>query len=220
MTIDQAITKAFLHAQRKPTAPAAGTTKYNALLAIADSMTKLWATEPDIEWDTLYQLVTLGVTVTATDTFALGATIDTISEREGDFVLITNGVNTAPVTLISPNQLYEYRYKLAAARIGANLKFSAAFPADSSYLTYNIKVPAIVFPTDITSGSQTVQVDDPMWLVYMMAAEFCRNDVVKQSQYDNLLALADQHMQKMKRANGGQIDVIGTPWAPAGESWI
>jgi hypothetical protein len=40
MTVDQAITKSFLHAQRKPTAPASGTTKYNALLAIADSMTE------------------------------------------------------------------------------------------------------------------------------------------------------------------------------------
>jgi hypothetical protein len=73
MTVDQAITKAFLHAQRKPTAPAVGTTKYNALLAIADSMQKLWATEPDVEWDSLYQPgPTLAVTVTATDTFAFG----------------------------------------------------------------------------------------------------------------------------------------------------
>lgn len=219
MTVDQAIAKAFLHAQRKATPPASGTSKYNALLAIADSMQKLWATEPGIEWDSLYQLVQLAATVTATDTFALGTTINDLSQREGDYVLVTNGTNTSEYRIINPNQLYQYRYEAAVARIGTNLKFSKAFAATDSVIGYNIKVPAVVYVADITAGTDIIAVDDPMWLCYMMAAEFARNDVVKQGQYDNLLALADQHMQRMKQANGGQVDAIATPWQPAGESW-
>lgn len=220
MTVDQAITKAFLHAQRKPVPPTAGTTKYNALLGIADSMQKLWAAEPDVEWGSLYSQVTLAALVTATDTIALDSTIDKISQTDGDPIQITNGVNTTRYTVVMPNQLDRYRNVCAVAKLGRNLKFSKAFTSTSSLLGYSIKVPAITYVADITAGANTVAVDDPMWLVYMMAAEFCRNDVVKQNQYDNLLALADEHMQRMKQANGGQIDVVATPWTPAGESWI
>jgi hypothetical protein len=219
MTVDSAITKAYLHAMRKPTAPSSGTTKYNALLAIADSMQKLWAAEPGIEWDKLYSLVSLASVVSATDTFALDSTIDKVSERQGDYILVTNGTNTCTVRIVSPDQLYDNRYKLAAARIGSNIKFSAAFASDSTYIGYTIKVPAFVYPNDITSGSDTVQVPDPMWLVYMMAAEYIRNDVVKQNQYDNLLALAEQHMTRMKENNGGQQLEVSHPWAAQGESW-
>lgn len=219
MTIDQAITRAYVHALRKPVGPNSGSTKYNALLAIADSMTKLWAMEPSVEWSSLYSLVTLTPTVTATDTFAIDATINDISNREGDYVLLTNGTNTQRVILVSPDQLYQYKDQIAAAKIGSNLKFSKAFVATDSVFGYNIKVPALLYPTDITAGSQTVQVDDPMWLVYMMAAEFCRNDVVKQGQYDNLLALAEQSMEKMKQTNGGQMAEVATPWTPAGAEW-
>jgi hypothetical protein len=219
MTIDQAIAKAFLHAQRKATPPANGTPKYNALLGIADSMTKLWATEPDTEWDTLYSLVTLSSVVSATNVFALDATINDISEREGDAIRVTNGTNTTAFSVVSPNQLYEYRYQNAVARIGSNLKFSQAFASTSPLIGYSIQVPAILYTTDVTSGSQTVQVDDPMYLVYMMAAEFVRNDPVRVGQYNNLLALAEQTMQKMKETNGGQMDAISTPWTPAGQSW-
>lgn len=218
MTIDAAIAKAFLHAQRKATPPAEGTSKYNALLGIADSMQKLWAIEPDTEWTSLYELVSIG-TVTATDTFDLDDSINYISKREGDYVLVTNGTSTTEYRLVTPNQLYENRFSAAVARIGNTLKFSKAFAATDSVFGYTIKVPAIVYPDDITVGTQEVQVDDPMWLCYMMAAEFVRNSVEKQGQYDNLLALADQCMQRMKQNNGGQYDAIVTTAFVTGEDW-
>jgi len=220
MTIDQAITRAFLHAQRKATAPASGTPKYNALLGIADSMTKLWEAEPNMNWNSLYQLVTLTPVVSATDTYAMPTTINYVSKRESDKIRITNGTSTTNVGLVNANQLYRDKDKLVAADIGTNLVFSKAFDATSSLIGYNIQVPSYVYVTDITSGSQTVQVDRPMWLVYMMAAEFIRNDVVRSGQYDHLLALADIEMQKMKQANRGSYETVDLTWQPAGESWI
>jgi hypothetical protein len=218
MKVTTAITKAFLHAQRKATPPAAGTTKYEALLAIADSMQKMWAAEPDVEWNSLYELVNIG-NVTATDEFDLDDSIDTISKREGDFILLKSGTLTTTVKIITPNQLYEYRYQLAAARVGSTLKFSTPFVSTDSTIGYSINVPSIVYPSDITAATNTIQVDDPMWLVYMMAAEFCRTDTVKGAQYDNLLQMADLHMQKMKAANGGQNDAVILNWQPDGISW-
>lgn len=214
-TASYIITKAYLAAQRKATPPAAGTTKYNALLGIVDSMQQLWAAEPDVEWNSLYSLVTIG-TVSATDTFDLDDTINYISKREGDYVLLTNGTNTTTVRLVSPNQLYENRYVNACAQIGLTLKFSKAFLSTDSTFGYSIKVPAILYPDDITVGTNTVQVDDPMWLTYMTAADFVKADTQKSVLYDKLLALADQHMQRMKQNNGGQYESVSTNWRPEG----
>lgn len=214
-TASYIITKAYLAAQRKSTPPAAGTTKYNALLAIVDSMQQLWSSEPDIEWSSLYSLVTIG-TVSATDTFDLDDSISSISKREGDFVLLTNGTNTTTVKLVAPNQLYENRYVYACAQIGQTLKFSKAFLSTDSVFGYNINVPSILFPDDIVIGTNTVQVDDPMWLAYMTAADFIKSDTQKSVLYDKLISLADQHMQKMKNDNGGQYEAVVMNWRPEG----
>jgi hypothetical protein len=219
-TVDWVIQKAFLEAQRKSTAPTSGTSKYNALLGIVDNKQLEWASEPSVEWDSLYSVVTLAAVVSATDTFALTGTINYISKREGNPILITNGTNTSRFMLVSPNQLDEYRYDDACAQVGSNLVFSKAFSASSSLIGYSIKVPSMLYPTDITSGSQNVQVDDPLWLVYMVAADFVRNDVVKRDNYDLLLQLAAERMAKMKQANGGQQAAVATPWAPTGETWL
>lgn len=214
-TVDWAIQKAFLHSNRKATAPAAGTSKYEALLDIADSMQKMWASEPSTEWDSLYSLETIG-TVSATDTFDLPDEINYISKSEDDPIRI----GTVAYKLVKPNQLYKYQGSNVCAQIGRTLKFSSAFASDSSLIGESILVPSILYTDDITVGTNEIQVDDPMWLAYMMAAEFSRNDVVKQGQYDNLLALADQCMQRMIAANSGSLNEVSTSWQAAGESWV
>lgn len=213
-TVAWAIQKAFLHSNRKATPPAAGTSKYEALLDIADSMQKLWASEPGIEWDSLYSLETIG-TVSATDTFTLPATINYISKSEDDPIR----VGATPYKLVKPNQLYKYQGADVCAQIGRTLKFAKAFASDSAHIGEDIHVPAILYTADLTLGTSNIQVDDPMWLAYMMAAEFVRNDVVKQGQYDNLLSLADQCMQRMISANSGSLNEVGMNFQAAGESW-
>ena len=212
------IQKAFLESKRKATAPAIGTTKYNALLGLVDTEQKAWESEPDTEWDSLYSLVTIG-TVTATDTFDLDDTINYISKREGDYVLVTNGTNTIPYQVVRPNQLYSLRSTNACAQIGRTLKFSKAFVSTDSAFGYSIKIPSILYVDDITLGTQFVQCDDSLYLVYAVAATFCANDTVKAVLYDKLLAKAGQRMERMKQANSGQNEVIATPWSPEGITW-
>lgn len=217
-TTDWLIQRAFLHANRKTTMPVGA--KYDALLAIADSVQKMWSTEPDVEWDSLYSLETIG-TVSATDTFDLPDEIAYISKSEDDPIRVTNGTSTTTYKLVKPNQLYRYKDAQVCAQIGRTLKFATAFTSTSSTLGYDIQVPAILAVDEITSGTDETQVDDPMWMVYMMAAEFDRNDIIKVNQYDNLLALADQSMQRMKNANSGQLAEISTGgWSAEGESWV
>lgn len=218
-TVDWCIQKAYLAATRKPIAPATTTTKYNALLGIADSMQKLWADEPNVEWNSLYSLVSNG-TISATDTFDLDDTINYISKREGDFGLATNGTNTTTYTIVNPNQLYGFRDQKVIAQVGQTIKFPKAFTSTSPVFGYTLKIPAFVYPDDITVGTQTVQVDDPMWLVYMIAYEFVKSDLVKRFLKDDLLQQANSVMEKMKQANVGQYETVGTDWRPAGsDGW-
>lgn len=218
-TVAWAIQKAFLHAQRKSDAPATGTSKYEVLLDLADTMQKQWETEPGIEWDSRYSLETIG-TVTATDTFDLPDEVRTLSKSEDNPIRLTNGTSTTSYRLVKPSQLYKYQDAQVCAQVGRSLVFPKAFASDSSLLGFSIKVPALLYVSDITAPTDTIEVDDPLWLAYMMAAEFVRNDVVKSGQYDNLLALADQCMQTMKANNSGQLEEIsaGAPWI-AGESY-
>jgi hypothetical protein len=218
---DWVISKAYVHAQRKGTAPAVGTDKYAVLLDIADSMQQMWAAEPGIEWNSLYSIVSNGV-ITATDTFDLDDSVDYISKRFGDYVttVSANGLNIVTYKLVSPDQLYEYKADKAVAQIGRTLKFSKPFISTDTEIGYTLKVPAMTFPDDLTSGSSLVSVDDPMWLVYMTAAEYVRNDVVKVSQYNNLLAMADNSLQKMKANNGGQYDSVPLAMTVNGETWL
>lgn len=216
---DYVIQRAYLAAQRKATPPASTTTKYATLLGLVDAAQDDWQTEPGIEWNSLYELVSNG-TVTATDTFDLDDSIRYVSKRDGDFVTLTNGTNTQEVLLVNPDQLYSNRYNFACAQIGRTLKFSKAFTASSTTFGYTIKIPAIIYCDDITAGSSAIQCDDPMYLAYMVAAEFIRTDVVKGGQYNNLLGKAAERMDKMKQDNGSQNDSIPRETLQVGESWI
>lgn len=215
---DWCIQKAYAAAQRKATPPASTTTKYQVLLSLLDTTQDDWRNEEDVLWDSLYQTVTNG-TISATDSFDLDDEIDFISKRKGDYVTISNGSNTERVSLVAPNQLYQYQDSLAMARIGRTVKFSKAFTSDSPYIGWTLNIPSYIFTDDITKGSDLVQCDDPMFLAYMLGAEFIRTDVVKGGQYKNLLAKAQVRMTKMKQNNGGQEDEIPRETIGIGETW-
>jgi hypothetical protein len=219
-TVDYIISRAYIHAQRKATPPATGTDKYNVLVGIIDSVQKDWADEDGIEWDSLSSKVTNG-TVSATDTFDLDDEINYISKRQDNPVLLVSpdGTQKVPVKLVAPHQLYKYRNELAVAQQGRTLVFSKPFLSTDSTIGYSIVIPAIGYVDDLTSGSSLIQCDDPMFMIYMTAAEFDRQDIVKMGQYNNLLAMAAQKMEKMKSNNSGSIEEIPLDFVVTGESW-
>jgi hypothetical protein len=182
-------------------------------------MQHMWADEDGVDWNSLYSLETIG-TVTATDTFDLPDEVNYILKDEDSPILVTNGTSTTTFKLVSARQLYQTKDSDACAQIGRTLVFSRPFTSSSSTLGYSIKVPAILYVEDITSETDEVQVEDPMWLAYMMAAEFNRGDIVKRDTYDQLLALAESCMTKMKTSNAGSVETVTSGgWSAQGESW-
>lgn len=218
-TADWVITKAYQAFKGKATAPANTTDKYALMLSILDSTQDDWRSEPDTEWNSLYQTVATG-TITATDTFDLDDETDFISKRAGDYITLTDtSGHSDTVKLVTADQLYTFRDQLAVARIGRTLKFSKAFTANSPYIGRTLNVPSYIFTDDITKGSDIVQCDDPMYLAYMLAAELARNDTVKAGQYNNLIDKAGERMNKMKQNNGGQEDTVPREPIGLGETW-
>lgn len=219
MTIETAITKAYSMAKGKPTPPAVGTTKYNQLLLEADTLTKLWAAEPSIQWNSLYARTSCG-TLGAVSSKALDATINYVIKSENDPIYVVNNGARTDLNVVTPDQLYLTRGSNTIALAGRNLIFNEALTADSPLFGGTLYVPSLLYPTDITTASQSIQVDDPMWLVYMMAAEFVRNDLVRQNQYPSLINYAQESMKKMKENNQGSYETVITNWEPLGETWV
>lgn len=218
MLVSEAIQKSYSMAKGKATPPAAGTAKYNQLLSLADSLQKVWAAEPDIQWDTLYSVVNIGP-VTATNSFDLDDTINSIVKRETDPIYLSSGSTRVNYQLVRPNQLYINRDFKAVAQAGRSLLFPEAFTTESSVYGFDINVPAILYPEEITAATDEIQVPEPMWLVFMMAAEFIATDVVRQNQRGKNLEYATELMRKMKQENQGQYEEISTEWSPMGEDW-
>lgn len=203
MTRLECITNAYLLAAGKATLPTGN--KLAQLNALAIKFYRDWQVEPDTEWNSLYQVVSAG-TVTATDTFDLDTEINFISKQEGNYVRIktTDGQYISYQT-VKPQQLYQYRTANAVAHIVTDgvhqVKFSKPFVAGTQPIGGTIEVPAIIKLDDLTSDSSEVLIDQPEWLSERVAAQYAYSYKSTRDMYDDLLALANEHMISMKAAN-------------------
>jgi hypothetical protein len=160
--------------------------------------------------------------VSATDTFDLDDEIRKLSDARDDTVRIvhTDGTHYTDYEVVPANQLKtDYSSGAYCAQIGATLKFNKAFVSTDRQFGGTIYVPKYGFAEHLVNDSDDVPVDDPQWLVLMCAAEYVRNDIVKQNQYPNLVNEANALMQAMKDTNDAQVEVVARPWRPAGATW-
>lgn len=229
MTISECVSDIYLKAVGKATPPAVGSTKYNRIIGLMDFYQRRWAREPGVDWNSLYDpAVSLG-TVTATDRFDIDtSTVRRLSAREGDTVRIvwTNDIGYTDYSLIDANKLKDYSFGVTkqsalgnyAAQIGNQLVFNHTFTSSDSVFGGEIFVPAYIYPEEITDDNpddNEVQVNDPDWLVLRVAAEYVRNDITRRQRYPELLAEANEAMQRMKDENDNtQISTVDTPWTP------
>lgn len=213
-TVDWAIQKAYTRATGHTDVLATNDPRYLRLLEHADDLQRDWQDEPGINWNSLYRQITVGNITAIVPNYDLDGSIRTISKREQDSVILqlTSGANSGQqwfYDIISPDKLTEYRYRQVCAVLEGQLYFAnnpatSIFPVTDARIGAEIIVPSYIYVTDITNGTNKIQVDDPQWLVYMMAAEFVRNDFVRQNQYPSLLAIANNKMEGMRQRNEDQ----------------
>lgn len=222
MTLDQLVTNAYLIATGKITPPASGTSKYSKLTALANLYTQDWSGDPDVDWNSLRSFFTVSPTVTTTDTYTIPATVNYVSRQEGDFVRITtaNGLNEYDYTIVPPQRLYDSDFKLnsigrGAGRAdgtvsiqGSSIVFDHVFKTTSPEYGGTIVIPGYSIPATLANGSDVVSVDDPLWLVFRVAAEYIRNDITRVQLYGSLIDQANDKLSAMKAANLSQSETV------------
>jgi hypothetical protein len=209
LTLTELIAKAYLAATGDVSTLVSSDDDYKKLLSIANTTQHDWATEPGVNWASLYDpAVSIG-TVSDTDTYDLDDTIRQLTTDSGDYVVITHTDDlTSKYQIVAPEQLPQYTDGNYCARVGRTLKFNKTFASTDPEYGGEITVPAYITPDDLANATDEVVVDDPNWLVYMTAAEYVRSDIVLRDQYPNLVAKASNAMQGMKEANQPQIAYV------------
>lgn len=219
MTRDQFIQKAYFAATGKATAPTSGN-KYDALILSGNMFIEQWQNEPNIDWKSLYRKESVG-TISASDRISVDLDeIRKLSTDPNDKVVLTSTDGTeTEYDIVKPNQLANHTK--CCALMGEELVFSEAFDSDSQWIGATVTAPYYTFAEQMTSANDEVPVDQPLWLVYMTAAEFVRNnDYIKQGQYSNLIAMAQDVMNSMKKNNKeSQVRFASRPFTPLGQSW-
>jgi len=80
-------------------------------------------------------------------------------------------------------------------------KITFAQTIDTGIDAATLTVPGYYMPDEITLATDIVPVDDPNWLVYIVASELARNDPAKDDQFPTLVGMANDLYGKMSNAN-------------------
>lgn len=229
MTTSEYVASTILKATGEVSTAANGDAEWNKVLGIGNFYLNTWASEPGVDWDSLYTPEYSLGTVSATSTYDLDDEIIKISDQAGDIVRIdhTDGVGYSVYQIVNANQLKRYyegnkatSHGNVCAQVGRTLVFNKVFAATDPEFGGAITVPIYVAPEPLVNESDTVPVDDPNWLVVIAAAEYVRNDITLQQQYPNLITEANQLMQDMKNKNDtAQLQEIVRGPAGDGAGW-
>lgn len=228
MLVSEFVPAVALRATGKYPTYVTGSIKWNKIIGIANHNIRSWATEPGVDWNSLYIPNQVLGPVTATDTYTLlPANIIKVSKREGDYVRInhTDGVNYTDFDLVEADALkgtYWGQTKrnysgFYVAQVGNTLVFNRSFTASDPQFGGSITVPVYKYPTPISADTDVIPVDLPNWLVCMTAADYVMNDITRVSSYPTLVNQANELMTAMRDNNEAQIEMLIRPWrAPGG----
>lgn len=206
MKLAQLVTDSYLAYRGKlSSVPAAGSEKYNRIVNIANRKQREWAQDSAIDWPSRYEIRSIGSLSSGTQVYDLDDDI----LRASDYVLLTSPTGQKQyVGIVKPQQ--QSRYIKGAYITGSSPKqLTFIQPIDSNYTGYTIKLACFTMPADMTLPTSTIAVDDPQWLVYIVAAELARNDYAKEEQYPNLVGQANDLYQKM--TNDAQVNSFSQP---------
>lgn len=232
VAVDRVVSDTYLRATGKASGLTFGSTKYVKILGLMNFYMREFANE--LPWKSLRSTFTLAGTVTATDTFPLLATIDMLSQQEGDFVRIyhTGGTVESDYTIVPIERLYNDGHTLnnggvelangngTCAESAGSLVFSTPFLTTSPQFGGTIKVPGQSIPPTLVLATDPIVVDDPMWLSTRCAAEYVRTDITRSQLYPTLIQEANDLMDKMKSSNDSQHETTYTGgFQPLADSW-
>lgn len=210
------MTNVVLLSEGKLNSFSSGSTKWLRIVAQGNFYLQQWAREPGVDWNSLYNPELTITTVTATNTFNLPTTVRKLSKQEDDPVRITHltAGQYTDYDLVRPELIRAYDTGFYVAQIGRTLRFNHTFATTDPQFGGTIKAPAYLYPDTFSLDADTVDCDDPNYLVYMVAADRVKNDVTRKDLRADLIDQANQAMEAMKADNDAQITTPLTSWNP------
>lgn len=187
MTLNDTINYAFIEATGKPRDLSDGDPKYLKLRKIANLMVNQWENEPGVEWQSRREMIHLG-------DVDLGETLYRLPKK----ALKIARKNNAKIIIKKEDKKWLFDVS-EPVFTGWQLDFDGLFKEEMN--GGEIYVPIIRRSSELIYPDQEIEIDNPTWLVFMMAAEFARNDLIKSGQYGNLIAYAQGLMESMKINN-------------------
>lgn len=218
MTLQELINAVMLKATGKPTILAPGNTKWEKIRGIANYYQQAWLHEPGQQWNSRYERARQIGIISNSDEYELDEDILDISTAKGDniYVLTSDGTKRH-FQLVNYTDLQNHPTGNYCAKLGQTLVFNTRFAEDDPCYGGTLYAPVYTDIDELEDADDDISVDDPMWLVTMVAAEYIRNDIVKQNQYGNLIAEANNLMTSMIRKNrAGQVRHVRGNWRNGG----
>lgn len=210
MDTTELINQAWAKAEGEPFSDGLNSDNWNYMFTLANYYIPNWATEYGVDWVSLYDpLFDIGK-VSATDTFEIDLTdVRKLSSETEDYVRIlhTDGVTYTDYKVVPANQLKQYFHNKACAKVGATVKFSRPFTSASPQLGGTIYVPKYGNPELLVDENSTVSIDNPAWLVCMIAYDVALHDILRKDISSNILAEANQLMKSMKSDNNDAQEI-------------
>lgn len=199
MTLDQAISKINILYEGDSTDPTSGDEDYTVWTGLLNIAVNLWDNEEGIFWDELF--VKLADAATGDKTASAGdysyATPTDFRYPASGYVWIGSGTNKTPFKIKKQKdlQLYEnnsenWCYFLLDSTPTLEFNPNCTMPAGT--ISYNYYKTA----TELTTGSSTFEMSDPMFAVYYALSE------LNKEEGDNISSnIATQKMESMKTRN-------------------
>lgn len=203
--------------------PAWGSAKALQMIMLANNLKNDWALDSHVHWDSLFaNNLNVGTVVATQQAYALPSTVFYLSDFV--YILRSDGVTLDRFKVVHPEARNDANNAVGMISNDYGdpvVYLTGSFQLADSNLTINFVTPfqqggtnsadvggviqagCYVLPDDMVNATDTVPVNNPVWLVYALAAEMARNDPAKEDQYPNLIAKANDLYQKMVLDNQG-----------------
>lgn len=179
-------------------APTSGT-DFTLWLNTVNRKQNEWSTDSTQNWRSLFFTDTLTPVITlATQTYNLPTNFVSASDR----VAVTLAGVVTYFTIIHPQETaYTQNCVYISGSNPQKLTFVDPIIATTGYLGGTITINGYHALADLTTGTDTILVNDPYWLVYAVASELSFNDQTYSDKAADLNAKANNLYQKMVRNN-------------------
>ena len=214
MHLDKIIQKAYKMATGDDESISRSEPSYSKYVSILNDLQRDWYEEslilPNERWASLEREETIVISS------------DTQYDLDGELVLHSLSYSPLSITLpsggiiipklVSTTEFIRSSDKnvYTASSDGKIINFKKEF-IDSA-IGGRITYPYYANLEEISNDDDNIIVDNPNWLVYMLAAEIARSDIVQAGQYGNLVALAQNAMTSMKNRQRGLRIANMDPW--------